>query len=149
MIVTGFTHRSKSANFFQTTVFSQHGSKFQEQFIIDVQTNFQQSFQRKNFLFSLSEQFKNSGMCISTAKTSKHKGETKTHQRRKKWKAKKSKQQKQKNKYAKKVHLKTSCNKSLGKLKESRKLLDDGKVVLLMVSWVRVDLDSFISLLSI
>jgi hypothetical protein len=38
---------------------------------------------------------------------------------------------------------------SPGKLKESRKILDDGKAVLLMVPWVRVDLDSFISLLSI
>jgi hypothetical protein len=38
---------------------------------------------------------------------------------------------------------------SPGKLKESRKIQDDGKAVLLMVSWVRVDLDSFISLLSI
>jgi hypothetical protein len=35
-------------------------------------------------------------MCISTAKTSKHKGKINTHQRRKNWKAKKSKQQKQK-----------------------------------------------------
>jgi hypothetical protein len=57
---------------------------------------------------------------------------------------------KTKNKYAQKVHLKTSCNKSLGKLKESRKILwNDGKAVLLMVPWVRVDSDSFISLLSI
>jgi hypothetical protein len=38
---------------------------------------------------------------------------------------------------------------SPGKLKESRKILDDGKEVLLMVPWVRVDLDSLISLLSI
>jgi hypothetical protein len=38
---------------------------------------------------------------------------------------------------------------SPGKLKESRKILDDGKAVLLMVPWVRVDLDLFISLLSI
>jgi hypothetical protein len=36
---------------------------------------------------------------------------------------------------------------SPGKVKESRKILNDGKAVLLMVSWVRVDLDSFISLL--
>jgi hypothetical protein len=53
-----------------------------------------------------------------------------------------------KNKHAQKVHLKTSCNKSLGKLK-SRKILFDGKAVLLMVPWVRVDSDLFISLLSI
>jgi hypothetical protein len=47
------------------------------------------------------------------------------------------------------VHLKTSCNKSLGRLKESRKILFDGKAVLLVVPWVRVDSDLFISLLSI
>jgi hypothetical protein len=34
---------------------------------------------------------------------------------------------------------------SPGKLKESRKILDDGKAVLLMVPWVRIDLDLFIS----
>jgi hypothetical protein len=45
--------------------------------------------------------------------------------------------------------MKTSCNKSLGKLKESRKILIDGKEVLLVVPWVRVDLDLFISLISI
>jgi hypothetical protein len=56
---------------------------------------------------------------------------------------------KNKSKYVQKVHPKTSCNKSLRKLKESRKILDDEKAVLLMVSWVRVDLALFISLLSI
>jgi hypothetical protein len=88
-------------------------------------------------------------MCISTAKTSKHKGEIKTHQRRKNLESKEIQTTKTKNKYAQKVHLKTSCNKSLGKLKESRKILNDGKEVLLMVPWVRVDSDLFISLLSI
>jgi hypothetical protein len=38
---------------------------------------------------------------------------------------------------------------SPGKLKERRKILNDGKTVLLMVPWVRVDSDLFISLLSI
>jgi hypothetical protein len=33
------------------------------------------------------------------------------------------------------------------KLKESRRILDDGKAVLLMVPWVRVDSNLFISLL--
>jgi hypothetical protein len=126
----------------------QHRCKFQK-YIIDVYTISQQLFQRKDFLFSLSEQFKNSGMCISTAKTSKHKGEIKTHQRKKiKLESNEIQTTKTKNKYAQKVHLKTSCNKFLGKLK-SRKILFDGKAVLLMVPWVRVDSDSFISLLSI
>jgi hypothetical protein len=56
---------------------------------------------------------------------------------------------KKKSKYVQKVHPKTSCNKSLRKLKESRKILNDGKAVLLMVPWVKVDSDLFISLLSI
>jgi hypothetical protein len=55
---------------------------------------------------------------------------------------------KTKNKYVHKVHLKTSCHKSLGRLK-SRKILFDGKAVLLVVPWVRFDSDLFISLLSI
>jgi ribosomal protein L44E len=81
--------------------------------------------------------------------TDKHKGEIKTYQQRKKKIGKKRNPNNQnKNKYAQKVHLKNSCNKSLGKLK-SRKILFDGKAVLLMVPWVRVDLDLFISLLSI
>jgi hypothetical protein len=57
--------------------------------------------------------------------------------------------QKKKKKYVQKVHLKTSCKKSLGRLKESRKILFDVKAVLLVVPWVRVDSDLFISLLSI
>jgi hypothetical protein len=60
-----------------------------------------------------------------------------------------SKEIQTKKKYVQKVHLKTSCNKSLGRLKESRKILFDGKAVLLVVPWVRVDSDLFISLLSI
>jgi hypothetical protein len=52
-------------------------------------------------------------------------------------------------KYVQKVYLKTSCKKSLGRLKESRKILFDVKAVLLVVPWVRVDSDLFISLLSI
>jgi len=82
-------------------------------------------------------------MCISIEKTSKHKGEIKTHQRRKIWK----KINPNKKKYVHNVHLKTSCNKSLGRLKESRKIMFHGKAVLLVVPWVRVDSDLFISLL--
>jgi hypothetical protein len=52
-------------------------------------------------------------------------------------------------KYAQKVYLKTSCKESLGRLKESRKILFDVKLVLLVVPWVRVDSDLLISLLSI
>jgi hypothetical protein len=85
-------------------------------------------------------------MCISKRKTDKHKGKQNTPAK-KDLKAKKSK--KNKKKYVQKVHLKTSCNKSLGRLKESRKILFDGKAVLLVVPWVRVDSDLFISLLSI
>jgi hypothetical protein len=44
---------------------------------------------------------------------------------------------------------KNLMQQSPGKLKESRKILNDGKAVLLMVPWGRVDSDSFISLLSI
>jgi hypothetical protein len=86
-------------------------------------------------------------MCISTTKTGKHKGEIKTHQRRRIGKQRKI--QTTKNKYVQKVHMKTSCNKSLGRLKESRKILFDEKAVLLVVPWVRVDSNLFISLLSI
>jgi hypothetical protein len=80
-------------------------------------------------------------------KTDKHKRKQNTPVK-KDLKAKKSKK-KTKKKYVQKVHLKTSCNKSLGRLKESRKILFDGKAVLLVVPWVRVDSDLFISLLSI
>jgi hypothetical protein len=82
------------------------------------------------------------------SKTGKHKGEIQTHQRRKNWKAKKSKQQKQKTN----IHRSASENlmqQSPEILKESRKIMNDGKTVLLMVLWVRVDSDPFISLLSI
>ena len=81
------------------------------------------------------------------AKTGKHKGEIQNTPTKKKWKAKKSKQNK------KQVYTEGASEnlmrQSPGKLKESRKILDDGKTVLLMVSWVRVDSDSFISFLSI
>jgi hypothetical protein len=78
-------------------------------------------------------------------KTDKHKRKQNTPVK-KDLKAKKSKQKK---KYVQKVHLKTSCNKSLGRLKEIRKIMFDGKAVLLVVPWVRVDSDLFISLLSV
>jgi hypothetical protein len=54
-----------------------------------------------------------------------------------------------KKKYVQKVYLKTSCKESLGRLKESRKIMFDVKAVLLVVPWVRVDSYLFISLLSI
>ena len=73
-------------------------------------------------------------MCISTTKTSKHKGEIKTHQRRKNWKAKKSKQQKQKTNMHTEGASENLMQQSPGKVKESRKILNDGKAVLLMVS---------------
>ena len=86
-------------------------------------------------------------MCISTAKTSKHKGEIKTHQR-KKLESKEIQTTKTKNKYTEGAS-ENLMRQSPRKLKESRKILNDGKAVLLMVPWVRVDLDLFISLLSI
>jgi hypothetical protein len=82
-------------------------------------------------------------MCVSKRKTDK---ENQNQPAKKNWKAKKSKQKK---KNVQKVYLKTSCKKSLGRLKESRKILFDVKAVLLMVPWVRVDSYLFISLLSI
>jgi hypothetical protein len=42
-------------------------------------------------------------------------------------------------KYVQKVYLKTSCKKSLGRLKENRKIMFDVKAVLLVVPWVRVE----------
>jgi hypothetical protein len=83
------------------------------------------------------------------AKTGKHKGEIKTHQRRKNWKENKSKQQKQKKQKCTEGASENLMQQSPDKLKESRKILNDGKAVLLMVPWVRVDPDSFIFLLSI
>ena len=47
--------------------------------------------------------------------------------------------QTKKNKNVQKVHLKTSCKKSLGRLKENRKILFYVKAVLLVVPWVRVE----------
>ena len=87
-------------------------------------------------------------MCILKAKTDKHKGEIKTHQRRNI-----GKQRNPNNKNKKQICIEgvseNLMQQSPGKLKESRKILDDGKEILLMVPWVRVDLDLFISLLSI
>jgi hypothetical protein len=57
---------------------------------------------------------------------------------------------------SKEIQTKKKCTKGASenlmqqiRLKESRKILFDGKAVLLMVPWVRVDSDLFISLLSI
>jgi hypothetical protein len=78
---------------------------------------------------------------VSIREKSKHTSEEKIG------KTKKSKQQTKKQKFTKGAS-ENLMRQSPGKLKESRKILDDGKTVLLMVPWVRVDLDSFISLLS-
>jgi hypothetical protein len=103
-------------------------------------------FSEEIFSWSLSEWLSAQVGVFPKAKTGKHKGEIKTHQRRKNWKAKKSKQKNKKQKYTEGAS-ENLMRQSPGKLKESRKILDDGKGVLLMVSWVRVDSDSFISLL--
>jgi hypothetical protein len=108
---------------------------------------FRSYFSEEIFSWSLFEWLSTQVDVFPKAKTGKHKGEIKTHQRRKNWKAKKSKQNK-KQVYTEGAS-KNLMRQSPGKLKESRKILNDGKAVLLMVSWVRVDLDSFISLLSI
>jgi hypothetical protein len=82
-------------------------------------------------------------------KTSNHKGEIKTHQRRKKLESKEIQTTKTKKQICIEGASENLMQQSPGKLKESRKILNDGKAVLLMVPWVRVDLDLFISLLSI
>jgi hypothetical protein len=110
---------------------------------------FRSYFSEEIFSWSLSEWLSAQVGVFPKAKTGKHKGEIKTHQRRKNWKAKKSKQKKKKKQIYTEGASENLMRQSPGKLKESRKILDDGKGVLLMVSWVRVDLDSFISLLSI
>jgi hypothetical protein len=46
-------------------------------------------------------------------------------------------------KYVQKVHLKTSCNKSLGRLKESRKILFDGRTVLLGSGLIKIYLSLY------
>jgi hypothetical protein len=89
--MTNFTQRSKLVNFFQTKF-----SNIIFKYITDVRTTFQKLFQRRDFLWSLSEWLSAQVGVFPKAKTGKHKGEIKTHQRRKNWKAKKSKQQKQK-----------------------------------------------------
>jgi hypothetical protein len=50
MIMTGFTQRSKSINFFQTTTFFQHRCKFQK-YTIDVYTIFSSHFSEGIFCF--------------------------------------------------------------------------------------------------
>ena len=37
------------------------------------------------------------------------------------------------------MDLKTSCEKSLGRLKENRKIMFDVKAILLVVPWIRVE----------
>ena len=103
-------------------------------------------FSEENFLSYSSEWLSVQVGVFPKAKTGKHKGEIQTHRRRKNGKQRNPNKKKPRNQNSQKVHLKTSCNKSLGRLK-SRKILFDGKAVLLVVPWVRVDLDLFISLL--
>jgi hypothetical protein len=95
---------------------------------------FSSHFRGKVFLFSLSEQFIMQVCVFQKKKLVSIKG-NETHQRRK---IGKKRNPKNKRKYVQKVHLKTSCNKSLRKLKESRKIMFDGKTVLLVVLWVRL-----------
>jgi hypothetical protein len=82
-------------------------------------------------------------MCVSKRKTDK---ENQNQPAKKNWKAKKSKQKKI---CTEGVSKNIMQKKSLGRLKESRKIMFDVKAVLLVVPWVRVDSDLFISLLSI
>ena len=147
MIMTEFTQRSKSINFFQTTTFCHYRCKFQKR-TIDVYTVFLAVISVKKFFVFFVLVVWHSGMCIPKAKNDKHKGGIKTHQQRKIWKQRNPHKKKRK-KNVQKMHLKTSCNKSLGKLKGRKENHVDEKAVLLMVLWVRVDSNSFISLLSI
>jgi hypothetical protein len=108
---------------------------------------FRSYFSEEIFSWSLSEWLSAQVGVFPKAKTGKHKGEIQTHRRRKNGKQR-NPNKKKKQKYTEGAS-ENLMRQSPGKLKESRKILDDGKTVLLMVSWVRVDLDSFISLLSI
>jgi hypothetical protein len=148
--VTSFTQRLKSINFFQTTVFANTDVNFRS-ILMSIQL-FSSYFRERIFFFL----YLNSSVMqvcvfqqqklVSIREKSKHTSEKKN---KKKLESKEIQTRKTKTKHAQKVHVKTSCNKSLGKLKESRKILNDGKTILLMVPWVRVDSDSIISLLSI
>jgi hypothetical protein len=109
---------------------------------------FRSYFSEEIFSWSLSEWLSAQVGVFPKAKTGKHKGEIKTQPAKKKLESKEI-QTKTKKQIFTEGASENLMRQSPGKLKESRKILDDGKGVLLMVSWVRVDLDSFISLLSI
>ena len=142
--MTNFTQRSKLVDFFQTKF-----SNIIFKYITDVCTTFQKLFQRRNFIMVFVWMAQCTGRCIFKSKTGKHKGEIKTHQRRKNWKAKKSKQEKQKTNMHKRCIWKTSCNNPLGNWKKVGKSWMMEKQSYSCYLWVRVDLDLFISLLSI
>jgi hypothetical protein len=80
-------------------------------------------------------------------KTDKHKWKQNTPVK-KNWKAKKSKQ-KNKKKICTEGASENLMQQIPWETEKSRKILFDGKAVLLVVPWVRVDSDLFISLLSI
>ena len=84
-------------------------------------------------MFSLCELARGAGMCVSKERPiSRNENQNKPE--------KKNKQQvKQNIKYLQRVYLKTTCKKSLGRLKENRKILFDVKAVLLIVPWVWVE----------
>ena len=108
---------------------------------------FRSYFSEEIFSWSLSEWLSAQVDVFPKAKTCKHKGEIKTHQWIKNWKAKKSKQEKQKTNMHIRCIWKLHATNPLGNWKVEKKNLFDGKSVLLMVPWVRVDSDLFISLL--
>jgi hypothetical protein len=106
---------------------------------------FRSYFSEEIFSWSLSEWLSTPVGVFPKARTGKHKGEIQNTPAKKNWKAKKSNQNK------KQVYTEGASEnlmrESPGKLKESGENLNDGKAVQLMVSWIRVDLDSFSSLL--
>jgi hypothetical protein len=109
---------------------------------------FRSYFSEEIFSWSLSEWLSTQVGVFPKARTGKHKGEIQNTPAKKNWKAKKSNQNKKKQVYTEGTS-ENLMRQSPGKLKESGENLNDGKAVQLMVSWIRVDLDSFISLLSI
>jgi hypothetical protein len=97
-------------------------------------------------LFSLSEQFKMQVCVFPKTKTDKNKRKQNTPAK-KDLKAKKSKKQKE-------ICIECAFENFMQQIpwetkRKKKKILFDGKEVSLVVPWVRVDLDLFISLLSI
>jgi hypothetical protein len=87
-------------------------------------------------------------MCISKRKTDKHKWKQNTPVK-KKLESKEIQTRKTKNKICTKRASENLMQQIPWETKKSKKILFDGKAVLLVVPWVRVDSDLFISLLSI